>query len=311
MDEEQKSLWQDQLGCYVRYLIAERNASPYTIRNYRSEIEQFFAFLAYEGIATWEEVDSQVLRRYLAWLLDEGYNKASVARRISELRSFCRFLQNSGLLEKNPFDQVSSIKAPKRLPNYLSIDEVFALLAAPDTSTPQGQRDRAILEMIYGGGLRVSELVGLNLGDLDLVQGEVRVLGKGDKERVALLGQPAVAALKLYIEKGRPELVNKKTGTALFLNRHGNRLSARSVQMFLNKYAREAGIQRLVTPHVLRHTFATHLLDGGADLRTVQELLGHSELATTQIYTHVSQTQARKVYLQAHPRAREGGEQSG
>jgi len=252
-----------------------------------------------------------VLRRYLAGLMERGYAKSSISRRVSELRSFCHFLEGRGLLEANPFDRLASIKIPRRLPRCLAREEVEALIDAPDTDTPQGLRDRAMLETLYAGGLRVSELVGLNLGDLNLAQGELRVLGKGDKERLALLGRPAIAALKLYINEGRPKLLGerRRATAAVFLNRSGGRLSARSVQMGLNAYARAAGITRLVTPHVLRHTFATHLLDGGADLRVVQELLGHAELGTTQIYTHVSQAQSRQVYLQAHPRAKKDAEE--
>jgi tyrosine recombinase XerC len=310
MTTTSNAVWSEQLARYITYLIAERNASPYTVRNYRSEIEQFFAFLQSQDILSWSQVDRDVLRRYLAWLGAEEYKKASIARRVSELRSFCRYLVNNGLLESNPFTAVSSMKVTKKLPLYLACEEMEALLAAPETDKPQGQRDRAILEMLYASGLRVGELVQLNLNNLDLAQREVRVWGKGAKERIALLGVPAVSALKCYIVEGRPKLMGHKGTAALFLGRGGTRLSARSVQMILNKYARKAGITRRVTPHVLRHTFATHLLDGGADLRTVQELLGHAELGTTQIYTHVSQSQSRKVYLRSHPRAQSEPDES-
>jgi integrase/recombinase XerC len=176
---------------------------------------------------------------------------------------------------------------------------------APDISTPQGQRDRAIIEVLYSSGLRVSELVGLNLSDLDLERGEVKVLGKGGKERICLLGEPARRALKLYIREGRRRLMEGDGATdALFLNRFGGRLSVRSVDSIVGKYSRIAGLTKRVTPHILRHTFATHLMDGGADLRVVQELLGHARLATTQIYTHVSKSRAREIYLKSHPRAR-------
>ena len=306
MSSTDNPVWEAQLARYVRYLVAERNASEYTVRNYQSEIKQFFAFLRGEQRTTWSQVNSEVLRRYLTWLMDRGYSKASIARRVSELRSFGRFLERNDFLEANPFAAISSIKVPKRLPNYLAREEIEALLAVPETDNPQGQRGRAILELLYGSGLRVSELVGLNLGDLDLARGQIRVLGKGDKERITLLGKPAMGALKLYLRDGRPQLMGQTATAAVFLNPSGGRLSPRSVQMALNKYARKAGITRPVTPHVLRHTFATHLLDGGADLRTVQELLGHSQLGTTQIYTHVSQEQARQVYLKAHPRAQAG-----
>lgn len=302
----------EHLDKFITYLIAEKNASLYTIKNYRHEIRQFLDFLKEQGIDSWDGVDRYVLRRYLAWLQAEGYVKASIARRISEMRSFCRYLVREGILDTNPIRVISSPKIPKRLPNYLAPHEVEALLAAPDATVPQGQRDRAILEVLYASGLRVSELVSLNLSNLDLRHGELRVWGKGGKERLALLGQPACRALTRYIQDGRSKLIKENRATAvstsenaLFLNRWGTRLSTRSVSNILDKYAKLAGLERRVTPHVMRHTFATHLLDGGADLRTVQELLGHASLSTTQIYTHVSQARAKEVYRKAHPRARE------
>jgi len=296
----------EHLDKFVTYLIAEKNASPYTVKNYRHEIRQFFDFLKEQGIDSWGGVDRYILRRYLAWLQAEGYVKASITRRISELRSFCRYLVREDVLDANPIRVISSPKVPKRLPDYLSPHQVEALLAAPDATAPQGQRDRAILEVLYASGLRVSELVSLNLSNLDLRRGELRVWGKGAKERLALLGKPACRALTRYIEDGRSKLIKENRATsALFLNRLGSRLSTRSVSNILDKYAKLAGLERRVTPHVIRHTFATHLLDGGADLRTVQELLGHASLSTTQIYTHVSQARAKEVYRKAHPRARE------
>ena len=297
----------EHLDRFIIYLIAEKNASPYTIKNYHHEIEQFLAFLKEEGIDSWEEVDRHVLRRYLAWLKDQGYVKASIARKVSELRSFCRYLVREGVLASNPISAISSPKVPKRLPEYLDLHEVDALLAAPDTSTSQGLRDRAILEMLYAAGLRVSELAALDVGDVEWSGAELRVLGKGGKERLALLGKPAQRALERYLREGRPELVRDRQPTrALFINRFGGRLSERSVRMLLDKYAKAAGLDKRVYPHMLRHTFATHLLDGGADLRVVQELLGHASLSTTQIYTHVSQARVRKVYLRSHPGAKEG-----
>lgn len=314
----------EHLNKFITYLIAEKNASPYTIKNYRHEIGQFLDFLKEQGIDSWDGVDRYVLRRYLAWLQAEGYVKASIARRISEMRSFCRYLVREDILDTNPIRAISSPKIPKRLPDYLDLYEVEALLAAPDATVPQGQRDRAIMEVLYASGLRVSELVSLNLKNVDLRHGELRVWGKGSKERLALLGEPACRALWRYIRGGRGRLIHgsrrlvatiwhgrpkllkeNKVTNALFLNRLGSRLSTRSVSYILDKYVKLAGLERRVTPHVMRHTFATHLLDGGADLRTVQELLGHADLSSTQIYTHVSQARAKEVYRKAHPRARE------
>ena len=296
----------EHLSKFITYLIAEKNASPYTVKNYRHEIGQFLDFLKEQGIDSWDGVDRYVLRRYLAWLQAEGYVKASITRRISELRSFCRYLVREGILDTNPIRAISSPRIPKRLPDYLDPHQVEALLAAPDATVPQGQRDRAIMEVLYASGLRVSELVSLNLSNVDLRHGEIRVWGKGAKERLALLGEPACRALTRYIEDGRPKLMKENRVTnALFLNRLGTRLSTRSVSNILDKYAKLAGLERRVTPHIMRHTFATHLLDGGADLRTVQELLGHADLSSTQIYTHVSQARAKEVYRKAHPRANE------
>jgi integrase/recombinase XerC len=207
------------------------------------------------------------------------------------------------LVSANPLATISSPKLEKRLPSFLSGEEVVHLVEAPDTSTPLGQRDRAMLEILYASGLRVSEVVGLELSNVNLEAREIRVWGKGSKERIVLMGKPAASAVDIYIRKGRPQLLGKSRTEALFLNRYGRRLSERALQKTLVRYAAKAGLDKRVHPHLLRHSFATHLLDGGADLRVVQELLGHANLSTTQIYTHVTQSQARKVYLAAHPRA--------
>ena len=293
----------DFLQRFLRYLEA-KSASPYTIKNYGTDIGQFLDYCRERGVRTPEQVDRMLLRDYLAELDEAGYVEASISRRVAELRSFGDFLLREGVLERNPFRAVSAPRVPQRLPKYLTVAEVEALLAVPDPSTPLGLRDRAIVEVLYAAGLRVSELVGLDLGDVDLAQAQVRVLGKGGKERIGLLGRPAVRALWAYLEAGRTALLGKRPTQALWLNHRGGRLSARGVAMMLSQVGERAGIRTPVFPHILRHSFATHLLDGGADLRVVQELLGHADLATTQIYTHVSQSRAREVYARAHPRAR-------
>jgi len=296
----------EYLDQFMTYLVAERNASPYTIKNYSHEIGEFIAFARGQGITQLDQIERSILRLYLTKLAAEKKAKGSIARRLSELRSFGKFLVRQGALKTNVFDTVSAPRLGQRLPDYLDQEEARALVTAPDISTPAGLRDRAILEVLYAAGLRVSELVGLNIENVDLQRGQVRVWGKGGKERMGLLGQPAVRALKAYIRDGRPRLLKGKSSQALFVNqRDGRRLTTRAVGMLLNKYARRANVRPSgrVHPHLLRHTFATHLLDGGADLRTVQELLGHADLATTQVYTHVTQTRAREVYRQAHPRA--------
>ncbi len=302
---------QDELDRYIKYLVAERNASPHTVANYRREIAELLAFAQEKGLAGWAEVTPALLRQWLAKLHAAGYAKASIARRLSEVRAFFVFLHSRKLVTSNPAQAVAAPRLPQRLPRPLTAAEIKALLVAPDPDTPQGQRDRAMLELLYAGGLRVSELLLLDVEDVDLAQAQVRVLGKGAKERIALIGQPAVDALRRYLAEGRPSLLaaaaagrSGRPERALFLNRFGRRLSVSMFTRSLADYARKAGIEHPVTPHMLRHSFATHLLDGGADLRSVQELLGHESPSATQIYTEVSQAHLRDTVLNAHPRAR-------
>ncbi len=295
---------QEVFNKYVNYLEAERNVSPYTVRNYTTDLLGFFDFLKTKKIDSLKEVDRHVLRGYLSHLMEQGFVKASIARKLSAIRSFYRYLLRERMVSASPVADTSP-KLDKRLPSFLTLEEIERLLKAPDLSTPQGQRDRALLELLYASGLRVSEVVSLNLERIDLDTNEIRVWGKGSKERVVLMGKPAANALNIYLNQGRPNLLGKKGSSALFLNRYGGRLVERRVQRILGKYAKIAGIGKRVHPHMLRHTFATHLLDGGADLRVVQELLGHANLSSTQIYTHVTKTHARKVYLSAHPMAKE------
>jgi tyrosine recombinase XerC len=301
---------------YLKYLEVERNVSAYTVRNYTTDIcgtgrtKGFFTFLEEKNIASLDKVDRTLLREYLSYLVEHGIVKASLARKLSAIRSFYRYLVREGTLPVNPIERAASPKLDKRLPDFLTLAEILKLLYAPDVTTPQGQRDRALLELLYAAGLRVSELVNLDIADINLGSAEIRVLGKGSKERMVLMGEPAIEALQVYLKQGRAALKGGKKG-ALFINRYGARLPDRRVQKMLEHYAARAGIEKRVHPHMLRHTFATHLLDGGADLRVVQELLGHARLSSTQIYTHVTQSQARKVYLSAHPMAREDNETTG
>jgi integrase/recombinase XerC len=302
---------QEVFNKYISYLELERSASAYTVRNYTTDlcgsknIKGLFTFLKERDISSLDKVDRTVLRDYLGYLVEQGIVKASIARKLSAIRSFYRYLVREGILSASPIEKASSPKLDKRLPSFLTLDEVERLLNAPDLSTPQGQRDRALLELLYASGLRVSELVNLDLGEINLGTSEIRVWGKGSKERMVLMGKPATEALRNYLSQGRPKLLGERKTNALLLNRYGQRLPERRVQRILGNYAAKAGIEKRVHPHILRHTFATHLLDGGADLRVVQELLGHARLSSTQIYTHVTKSQARKVYLSAHPRARE------
>jgi len=288
---------------YVNYLESERNASPYTIRNYTTDILAFFGFLKSKDIASLHQVDKQVVRDYLASLVKQGFVKVSISRKLSAIRSFYRYLMREDIIESSPVADTAFPKLDKRLPGFLSQKEVLKILNTPDVKTPQGKRDRAILELLYASGLRVSEVVNLDIDMVNLDTREIRVYGKGSRERMVLMGKPAEAALFIYISQARPILLGGKRNQALFVARGGRRLVERRVQRILGRYSLAAGIKRRVYPHMLRHTFATHLLDGGADLRVVQQLLGHADLSTTQIYTHVTRSQARKVYLSAHPMA--------
>jgi len=265
----------------------------------------FFQFLRLKQIASLEKVDKHTVREYISWLMEQGVVKASIARKLSAIRSFYRYLVREGILAINPLEKASSPKLDRRLPSFLTVEEMERLLAAPDLSRPMGQRDRALMELLYASGVRVSELVQLNLEQVNLDTREIRVWGKGSKERIVLMGEPAARALSIYLAQGRPKLLGGKRSNAMFLNRYGQRLTERRVQKNLEEITEKAGIGKRIHPHMLRHTFATHLLDGGADLRVVQELLGHANLSSTQIYTHVTKSQARKVYLSAHPMAHE------
>jgi integrase/recombinase XerC len=279
---------QQVFDSYIRFLEVERNASPYTVRNYRTDLFDFFGFLADAGLNSLDEVDKQTLRDFLTHLVERNIAKSSIARKLSAIRSFYRYLQREKIISTSPLESTSSPKLDKRLPSFLSADETTRLVESPNTATPQGQRDRALMELLYASGLRVSELVGLNIEQVNLSTREIRVWGKGSKERIVLIGEPAVEALTYYVKRGRDDMLEGKRNSAIFVNRYGKRLTERMVQIMVEKYASIVGIKKKVHPHMLRHTFATHLLDGGADLRVVQELLGHASLTSTQVYTHVS-----------------------
>jgi integrase/recombinase XerC len=308
-----KDSWDKYINLFLDYLKAERNASPYTIRNYGRTLGDFAVFIREKGIATPRKVDKPAVRRYLNHLNELGIARSSVNRDMSALRSFFRYLLREGMVGKNPAANIASPKLDRRLPSFLTVDEAKRLVESPDlpertvdVSQPVLQRNIAMLELLYASGIRVSELVNMNVEQMNLAANEILVRGKGSKERMVLIGGPAARALATYLNEARPALVSDKKTSALFINRYGRRLNVRRVQKLLVQYARF--IDKKVHPHILRHTFATHLLDGGADLKVVQELLGHADLSSTQIYTHVTQAQARRIYLAAHPLARgEGG----
>jgi integrase/recombinase XerC len=283
---------------FLRSLAVERGASPHTLRSYRADLADCAAFLAAGRLGTLVGADARTLRAYLAALHERGLARTSIARRLAALRSFFRFLMRRGRASANPAREVSTPKLPRKLPAYLPIDESEALLRVTPPPTAGGVRDRAILELFYATGIRVAELAGLDVEDLDLREGAVRVLGKGRKERIVPVGRKAVEALRAYLARE-----GERESGPVFLNGRGGRLTVRSVHRIVRARARAAGLHRRVSPHTLRHTFATHLLDAGADLRLIQELLGHARLGTTQKYTHVSTDRLMKVYDSAHPRA--------
>ncbi|MBW2544327.1 MAG: tyrosine recombinase XerC [Deltaproteobacteria bacterium] len=288
----------------------EKNLSYHTRRNYLSDLRQFREFLLENGVDRPSDVDQMVIRAFLASLYRGKIKKVTVSRKVASLRAFFKFLLREGKVRYNPAQMVQAPKADKYLPSFLSIDEVFSLLGVKFGSGVSGLRDRAIIEFLYSAGVRVGELTGLNVGDVDFSNSLVKVRGKGRKERIVPVGGPALSALKDYIGS-RPGTEGDKaesyTGSPLFLNRSGSRLTTRSIRRIIDKYITLSGVDKKISPHALRHTFATHLMDAGADLRVIQELLGHESLSTTQKYTSVSVTKLMEVYDRSHPRA--GGEQ--
>jgi integrase/recombinase XerC len=298
---------EEALAEFLRHLGLEKNASAHTDKSYREDLTQALDFFRTKlGIQAprAEQLSTRLLRAYLAWLHEQGYARSTIARRLAAVRSWCRFLCRQGVLASNPAAGLRGPRQDKKLPHFVGREDMARLLETPPADTPLGLRDRALLETLYSAGLRVSELTGLDMADVDLDEGLATVRGKGRRERLALLGPQAVDALRQWLSS-RSALGGARASTqqALFLNRGGTRLSARSVGRLLEKYLAQAGLDRRTSPHTLRHSFATHLLDAGADIRSVQELLGHRSLGTTQIYTHVSTQRLRDSYHKAHPRA--------
>lgn len=289
------------IQAFLNHLRLEKQASAHTLRSYENDLGLFERFLEETGVAEPPTAaDAPRLRRYSAWLASQGYAASTVARRLASLRSYFRFLRRGGLVDADPTVALRNPKQPKRLPKLLGVDEVIRLLDGIPVDDELGVRDRAMFETLYGGGLRVGELVGLDLDDLDLEQELLRVRGKGRRERLAPIGAMAAAWIDGYLKLRRPADAKER---GLFLNRYGNRLSSRSVGRLLEDHLARAGLRDDASPHTLRHSFATHLLDRGADLRGVQELLGHRKLTTTQIYTHVTRERILDIYHDAHPRA--------
>jgi len=292
---------------FLRYLVAERNASELTVKAYREDLIGFAEWLESRAVTanSLAALNPHHLREFQAALQEAGYAKSTISRKLASLRSFFRYAMRDGLIASNPAKPLRNPRRNRKLPHVLTGQEIERLLTAPPADQAAGRRDRAILETMYSSGLRVSELVGIRDGDLDFAQGIVRVRGKGRKERLSPLGSYAIEAIERYAAMRRRSPKTESLGRAapVFVNRFGNALTTRSVGRMLDKYIAKAELDARTSPHTLRHSFATHLLDRGADIRSVQELLGHQSLTTTQIYTHVSAANLRRVYEAAHPRS--------
>lgn len=296
---------EDHLKDFMHFLIVEKGLAKNTIVSYERDLKSYIHYLKnVEAVPGLNDVQRVHIVHFLGHLKEQGKSAKTQARHVASIRSFHQFLLRDKAVDHDPSVHIESPQMERSLPKVLSLEEVETLLASPKLKNHFGFRDRAMLELLYATGIRVSELIGLNMGDVHLTMGFVRCIGKGNKERIIPLGRTASAAIQEYLDRGRPEFVSKKhREDALFLNLHGKRLTRQGFWKILKKLASEAGIQKELTPHTLRHSFATHLLENGADLRAVQEMLGHADISTTQIYTHVTKTRLKDVYRQFHPRA--------
>jgi integrase/recombinase XerD len=291
-----------QVQRFLDYVVVERGLSKNTVASYGRDLAQFAGFLEKRGVTEPRQIDEECLVAYLGRLSERGYAQASVARMMSAVRSFVKFLCAEREIEKSPLARLEPTKPPKRLPKSMDVDEVSRLLDAPDVREDLGVRDKAMLETLYATGLRASELIALKLDDVDLGIGFLRCVGKGDKERVVPLGEVAARCVSEYVDSVRGRLAGHTRSDYLFLTRQRGPMSRVMFWQLIKKYARQANITRPVTPHMLRHSFATHMLERGADLRSVQEMLGHVDISTTQTYTHVDAERLRAVHKQFHPR---------
>ena len=302
----------EHVGHFLRFMSVEKGASSNTVSAYRNDLQQFDSYVtALRGNGKprdWEKLERDLIIEYVLSLKQQKkYAEATVARKVAAIKSFFQYLQAEGTIRANPAEHLESPRVGRSLPKPLSVTEVDELLEQPlKRDTPEGRRDRAMLELLYATGLRVTELVSLNLEDLHMEPPHpyVRCMGKGRKERTIPIHEQAAASVQAYLDDARPKLVKGKSESALFVNRRGERLTRQGFWLILKQYAKEANITRAVTPHTLRHSFATHMLRGGAPLRSVQELLGHANISTTQVYTHIANDHVRQVYEHAHPRAR-------
>ena len=294
---------------FLSYMTVERGVSPNTVSAYRNDLHQLADFMKGQvrgaGVGDeWARVDAQDLTSYVLQLHERGYSDATRSRKLASAKSLFGFLLEEGVITRDPTENLSSPRTGRSLPVALTVEEVEALLSTPEGDAPEDLRDRAMLELLYATGMRVGELVSLDLGDMDVDQSFVRCFGKGAKERFVPIHEQAVQVIRAYLAAGRPALANRRSGKAVFLNRRGQRLTRQGFWLILRGLTIRAGIQRKITPHTLRHSFATHLLRGGAPLRHVQELLGHASITTTQVYTHLTSEHVRTEYESSHPRAR-------
>lgn len=288
---------------FIEYLEVEKNYSDYTVLNYKKDIDEFIVFLNKECIDSFKEVDYKILRNYLNEMFNKKYSSKTISRHLSSLRTLFKYLSRENIIEFNPMVLISNPKEGKRLPVYLNYKELEDILEIPDTNTVLGLRDATILELLYSTGIRVGELVNIKIKDIDFSEKRIKILGKGNKERYVLFGDKCLHLLNRYLKESRTKLL-KNSCDYLFLNQRGTPISVRTTEQIVDDVVKKSSVKFNVSPHTLRHTFATHMLDNGADLNSVGELLGHSSLNTTAIYTHVSNERLRSVYLNCHPRAR-------
>jgi len=288
---------------FIYFMSVEKGLSSNTLESYQRDLRKFFFFLQERNINEIEHVSRKIITDFLAEQKEKGLAPTTLTRRLASIRSFYQFLQKEQLTTENPSLELETLKTEKKLPQVLSVQETELLLEQPGTNSTTGIRDKAMLELLYATGMRVSELVSLNLSDINMKMGFIKCSGKGNKERMIPLGSAALRSIQEYLKSSRLILSKQKEDKALFLNQQGTRLTRQGFWKILKKYAQKAGINEDITPHTLRHSFATHLLENGADLRSVQEMLGHADIATTQIYTHVARNKIKEIYNQTHPRA--------
>ena len=300
----------EEINSFLNYLTVEKGFSDNTLDAYRNDLQQLSSFAGEEAakqglIPSWENFSRQVMLAYMLNLKERNYAATTIARKVAATRSFFSFLKSEGIIKIDPTENMSSPSVGKSLPKPITISQVRQLLEQPAKSnTLEARRDKAMLELLYASGMRISELVSLNLGDVNTTEGYVRCFGKGNKERIVPIYEQAARLVKEYTEETRPKLAHKKDGVALFLNPRGDRLTRQGFWQKLKEYAKSAGLDAKISPHTLRHSFATHMLSGGADLRAVQELLGHANISTTQVYTHLTSEHVRRTYERSHPRAK-------